>query len=196
MPHLLGDLLRPWARARARLRGRRSFSAVSDSIDVHREPDGPAVVGDGAPDGLPDPPRRIGRELEAAAELEAIDRLHQADVAFLNQVEQRQPAVESSASRSRPPDGGWLPSTRVWPRDDVLLFADRAKAPAETAPRHPRALLELLRRAVRSRRDAFPLVEAAIDVAQLHHDVVDDRRTDRLLPGRPRSGFERVISRM
>ena len=44
-------------------------------------------------DRLPDPPRRVGRELVAAAVLELVDRLHQADVAFLDQVEELQAAV-------------------------------------------------------------------------------------------------------
>jgi hypothetical protein len=44
-------------------------------------------------DRLADPPRRVGRELVAAAVLELVDRLHQADVAFLNQVEELQAAV-------------------------------------------------------------------------------------------------------
>src|SRR5438067_483827 len=44
-------------------------------------------------DRLPDPPGGIGRELVAAAVLELIDRLHQADIAFLDQVEELQAAV-------------------------------------------------------------------------------------------------------
>ena len=35
--------------------------------------DGPALVGDGARDGLANPPRRIGGELESAAVLELLD---------------------------------------------------------------------------------------------------------------------------
>jgi len=37
--------------------------------------------------------RRVGREFVAAAVLELVDRLHQADVAFLDQVEELQAAV-------------------------------------------------------------------------------------------------------
>ena len=44
-------------------------------------------------DRLPDPPGGVGRELVAAAVLELVDRLHQADVAFLDQVEELQAAV-------------------------------------------------------------------------------------------------------
>ena len=51
------------------------------------------LIGDRARDRLPDPPRRVGRELVAAAVFELVDRLHQADVAFLDQVQELQAAV-------------------------------------------------------------------------------------------------------
>src|SRR4029079_3343879 len=44
-------------------------------------------------DRLANPPGSIGAELEAAAILELIDRTHQAGVAFLNEVEEREAAV-------------------------------------------------------------------------------------------------------
>src|SRR6516225_5197074 len=52
---------------------------------MHGNADGARLVGDRARDRLPDPPRGIGREL--------VDRLHQADIAFLDQVEELQAAV-------------------------------------------------------------------------------------------------------
>ena len=60
---------------------------------MHRNTDGARLVGDRAGDRLPDPPGRIGRELVAAAVLELVDRLHQADIAFLDQIEELQAAV-------------------------------------------------------------------------------------------------------
>src|SRR5439155_23767563 len=57
---------------------------------VDREPDGAAGVGDAACDGLSDPPRGVRRELEALAPVELLDRVHQAEVALLDQVEERQ----------------------------------------------------------------------------------------------------------
>ncbi len=60
---------------------------------MHRDADGARLVGDRAGDGLPDPPGGVGRELVAAAVLELVDRLHQADVAFLDQVQELQAAV-------------------------------------------------------------------------------------------------------
>ena len=61
---------------------------------MDRDPDRPRVVGDRAGDGLADPPRRVRRELEAAAVLEAVDRLHEPDVALLDQIEQAQVASQ------------------------------------------------------------------------------------------------------
>ena len=60
---------------------------------MHGDADGARLIGDRARDRLPDPPRGVGRELVAAAVLELVDRLHQADVAFLDQVEELQAAV-------------------------------------------------------------------------------------------------------
>jgi hypothetical protein len=51
------------------------------------------VHGGRARDRLPDPPGGVGRKLVAAAVLEFIDRLHEADVAFLDEVEKLQAAV-------------------------------------------------------------------------------------------------------
>ena len=60
---------------------------------MHGDADGARLVGDRAGDRLPNPPGGIGRELVAAAVLELVDRLHQADIAFLDQVEELQAAV-------------------------------------------------------------------------------------------------------
>ena len=68
--------------------------AVDDLGHVHGHADRAGLVGDGATDGLADPPRGVRAELEAAAMVELLDRAHQAEVAFLNQVEQRQSAAE------------------------------------------------------------------------------------------------------
>jgi hypothetical protein len=57
------------------------------------DPDRSRLIRDRAGDRLPNPPRRVGRELVAAAVLELVDRLHQPDVAFLNQVEELQAAI-------------------------------------------------------------------------------------------------------
>src|SRR6202044_1045115 len=51
------------------------------------------LIGDGASDGLTYPPRSVGREFVTATVLELIDCLHQADVAFLDEVEELQSAI-------------------------------------------------------------------------------------------------------
>ena len=56
---------------------------------VHGQADGAAGVGDAAGDRLTDPPGRVRRELEAFAPVELLDGVHQAEVALLDEVEQR-----------------------------------------------------------------------------------------------------------
>ena len=60
-------------------------------MDGH--PDRPGLVRQRAGDRLPDPPRRVGRELEAAPPVELLDRADQSERALLDQVEERQPLV-------------------------------------------------------------------------------------------------------
>ena len=72
---------------------RRADDLVDRLDHVHRNTDGARLIGDRAGDRLPDPPRRIGRELVAAAILELVDGLHQADIAFLDQIKELQAAV-------------------------------------------------------------------------------------------------------
>ena len=60
---------------------------------MRRKPDGPRLIHDGALDRLPDPPRRIGREAEAALGVELVERVDEAEVALLDQVGKREPAV-------------------------------------------------------------------------------------------------------
>ena len=71
----------------------RAHQLVDRFDHVHRNADGAGLVGDGAGDGLANPPRGVGGKFVAAAPFEFVDGLHQADVAFLNQVEELQAAV-------------------------------------------------------------------------------------------------------
>ena len=65
-----------------------------DRLDhVHRNTDRACLIGDRSRYGLSNPPSRVGREFVAAAVLEFIYRLHQSDIAFLNQVEELQAAI-------------------------------------------------------------------------------------------------------
>ena len=91
---LLGQLLgRRLAADLVQHLARRAHQLVDRLDHVHRDADRARLIGDRAGDRLADPPRRIGAELVAAAVFELIDRLHQADVAFLDQVQELQAAV-------------------------------------------------------------------------------------------------------
>ena len=65
-----------------------------DVLDhVHRDADGARLVGQGARDGLPDPPGGVRGELEAAPVVELLDGAHEAEVALLDEVEERHAAA-------------------------------------------------------------------------------------------------------
>ena len=61
---------------------------------VDRDADRPALVGDRARDRLADPPRRVRRELVAAAVVELLDRADEAQRALLDEVQEGQAAAE------------------------------------------------------------------------------------------------------
>src|SRR4029453_11968878 len=71
-----------------------AFVAPEQELDVHRQADGPRLVRQRAYDGLANPPGRVRRESGAARTVELLDRAQEADVALLDQVRQRQPAVQ------------------------------------------------------------------------------------------------------
>src|SRR5262249_61017813 len=54
------------------------------------------LIGDSPGDGLADPPRRIGREFVATAIVELVHGLHQANIAFLDQVQELQAPIRMS----------------------------------------------------------------------------------------------------
>ena len=68
--------------------------------DMHGHADRPRLVGERPRDRLPDPPRRIRRELEALAVVELLGRAHEPDRSLLDQVEERQ-ALVAVALRDR-----------------------------------------------------------------------------------------------
>jgi hypothetical protein len=113
--HALGNLFRRRLATELLHQLPRGADQLVDGLDhVHRNTDGARLIGDGAGDGLTDPPRRIGREFVAAAIFELVHRLHQADVALLNQVEELQTRGWCTSWRWRPPVAGWLRSARAW----------------------------------------------------------------------------------
>jgi hypothetical protein len=60
---------------------------------VHRNSDGPGLVGNGPGDGLTDPPGGVGAEFVPPAVFELVHRLHQPDVALLNEIQKLEAAV-------------------------------------------------------------------------------------------------------
>ena len=60
---------------------------------MHRDANGARLVRNRARDRLPNPPRRVGRELVATPPFELVHSFHQTDVAFLNQVEKLQATI-------------------------------------------------------------------------------------------------------
>src|SRR5690606_2421733 len=65
--------------------------------DVDGQSDGARLVHDGAFDGLAYPPGGVGGEAEAAFGIELFHRVDEAEVAFLDEVQQRQAAVDVAA---------------------------------------------------------------------------------------------------
>src|SRR3954453_13405647 len=91
---LVGDLLE--RRLAAELHPERALGAVHllhALDDVHGHADRARLVGERARDRLADPPRRVRRELVAAAPVELLDRTDQAERAFLDQVEEGETLV-------------------------------------------------------------------------------------------------------
>src|SRR4029453_19418256 len=92
--HPLRDLLRGGLAAQLLHQRARGADELVDGLDhVHRDADGARLVGDGAGDGLADPPGRVGRELVPALVLELVHGLHEADVAFLDEIQELQAAI-------------------------------------------------------------------------------------------------------
>src|SRR5262249_34975491 len=92
--HLRGDLFgRGLASELLDELPRRPDELVDRLDHVHRDADGAGLVGDGAGNRLADPPGGVGGELVAAPVLELVDGLHQADVPFLDQVEELEAPV-------------------------------------------------------------------------------------------------------
>src|SRR3954463_10438039 len=92
--HLLGQLLRGGLAAQVLEQLALDAAELVDDLDhVHRDADGAGLVGHGAGDRLPDPPRRVGGELVALGVVELLHRADQAEVALLDQVQERHPAA-------------------------------------------------------------------------------------------------------
>ena len=121
-------------------------------MHVGRQPNRPRVVLDRAHQGLPNPPDRVGGELEAAPVVELLDGADQPQVPLLDQIRERQAQVPVVLG-----DGDY--ELEVVLDEAVLDRASCARAHSSTAwtsssiraswsrRSRPRALLEPLRRA-------------------------------------------------
>src|SRR3990172_1025814 len=72
---------------------RRADKLVHGLDHVDGDADRAGLVGNGPRDCLPDPPRRVGAEFIPALPLELVHRFHEADIPFLDQVEELEPPV-------------------------------------------------------------------------------------------------------
>src|ERR1039458_410043 len=92
--HALGDLFRRRLASQFLHQLPRGADQLVDGFDhVHRDANRTRLISNGAGNRLPNPPRRIRGELIAAAVFELVHGFHQADVAFLDEVEELQAAV-------------------------------------------------------------------------------------------------------
>ena len=92
---LLGQFLGSWLPALDTLEIPGKPEHPIDGLDhVYRQTDRPSLVGDTPGNGLPDPPGRVGGKLVSPGIIIFFHRLHQADVALLDQVRQLQATVE------------------------------------------------------------------------------------------------------
>ena len=75
---------------------------------MHGDTDGTRLIGDRAGDRLTDPPGRIRRELESFLIIEFFHRLHQSQIAFLNEIEKEHaPADIALCNRHHQPEVGF-----------------------------------------------------------------------------------------
>ena len=68
-------------------------------MQVAGDPEGPGLLGEGAADGLADPPGGVRGELEALAPIELVDGTDQAEVALLDQVDEVDAGLAAIALR-------------------------------------------------------------------------------------------------
>src|SRR3954447_1659667 len=113
---------------------------------VHRDADRAGLVGHAALDGLADPPRRVGRELEALAPVELLRGADQADDALLDQV------AEGDALRLVAPGDR---------HDEPEVRRDHALLRSHVAALDPLRELDLLRRG--EQRVAAGLVQEELE---------------------------------
>ena len=75
-----------------------SVNAIDLPNQMYRQADQPPLVDQRPFDTLPNPPRSIGRKPKAALRIKFIQCMHQPEIAFFNQIQQRQSTVHIAPS--------------------------------------------------------------------------------------------------
>ena len=165
--HLLGDLFRPRLAAQAlHQQARHPLQLVDRLHHMDRDANRPALVGNRTRQRLPNPPRRVSRELEAALVFELVYRPHQANIAFLDKVEESQPVVRVTLGKAHhQPQVGFrqfllgAPALGLARRD---RFERRANSSVATLTLRSTSLMvfcaALIRVAISSRFSRLPLI--------------------------------------
>ena len=68
---------------------RQAVKALNSVDEVNRKADGFALVGESPADGLFDPPACVGTKFNSAARFESFDGLHQTEISFGDEIENR-----------------------------------------------------------------------------------------------------------
>src|SRR5262245_49522206 len=141
----LRDLLRGGRPLELAAQGRLGLAdAVEEVRLLLRQPEGPALVGEGVDDRLAHPPDGVGDELDVLAGVVALRRLDEADVPLVDEVEERHAAAavalgvgddEAEVRLDELAEGLLVPLLDLAPEDPLVLGRD---------PGQPRDLLEIL----------------------------------------------------
>ena len=128
------SLAMPWPRDRQRGRARLHAAQVEEELALRlgrRDLDQPPVAQDVLVHLGADPVQRERHQADAALGIEAADRLHEADIAFLDQVGLRQPIAQViAATRPRPAAGATAPAAGRRRGRSSPAGAGRAPSPA------------------------------------------------------------------
>src|ERR1700688_848966 len=93
-PDLFAKLVIGWLAAELLAHVQRDAAHLCDFFaEMNRQSDGLALSREGALDRLPDPPGGISTELCAFRRIEPIDRRHQSDISFGDNVKNRQTEI-------------------------------------------------------------------------------------------------------
>ncbi len=158
---------------------------------VHGDPDRPGAVRDPPGDGLPDPPRRVRRELEPAPVLEAVNGLHEPEVALLNEIQEGEPASEIALGhRDDQPEVGLRQFALGLP-DHPVLLGDPSQELAELLTREPGLGLQRsnLPSASAARRPGLELPDALAEPPQFRHELAHQGGLDRKAGHDPLDGL-------